>query len=230
MMAAAPRSKARSVAAIVAAAVVLGVLSTLAMAGLGGGFGGPFGESPRPGFPPWASGQAAACDVPALPGQVVQVRVADMGAMMGGRPGYPGRGGMMDGYPGYQEGPNDGRPWGPGMGMGRMTVLVDPVQVHAGQVSLKVDNIGWRTHEMVVLPLAAGQAIGQRPVGLTGKIEEAGSLGEVSGSCAAGSGDGLLPGATGWTTLALQPGRYELVCNLPGHYAAGMYAELEVIP
>jgi uncharacterized cupredoxin-like copper-binding protein len=149
---------------------------------------------------------------------------------MGGRPGYPGRGGMMDGYPGYQEGPNDGRPWGPGMGMGRMTVLVDPVQVHAGQVSLKVDNIGWRTHEMVVLPLAAGQAIGQRPVGLTGKIEEAGSLGEVSGSCAAGGGDGLLPGSTGWTTLALQPGRYELVCNLPGHYAAGMYAELEVIP
>lgn len=230
MMAVEGRSKARSVTAIVAAAIVLGVLSTLAVAGLGGAFGGPFGGSfggsrPRPGFPPWASGPAAACDVPALPGAVVQVRVADMGAMMGGP-----RGAVMGGYPGYPHYQDDGRPWGPGMGMGRMTVAVAPAQVHAGQVSLRVDDIGWRTHEMVVLPLAAGQAIGQRPVGLTGKIEEAGSLGEVSGSCAAGSGDGLLPGSSGWTTLALQPGRYELVCNLPGHYAAGMYAELEVIP
>ena len=29
-------------------------------------------------------------------------------------------------------------------------------------------------------------------------------------------------------TLALKPGRYELVCNLPGHYAAGMHGELDV--
>ena len=25
-----------------------------------------------------------------------------------------------------------------------------------------------------------------------------------------------------------RPGRYELVCNYPGHYRAGMYAELGV--
>jgi uncharacterized cupredoxin-like copper-binding protein len=29
-------------------------------------------------------------------------------------------------------------------------------------------------------------------------------------------------------TLTLGPGSYELVCNLPGHYAAGMHAELDV--
>ncbi|WP_253033861.1 sulfocyanin-like copper-binding protein [Arthrobacter sp. H16F315] len=26
----------------------------------------------------------------------------------------------------------------------------------------------------------------------------------------------------------MPPGRYELVCNLPGHYAAGMYSQLKV--
>jgi hypothetical protein len=31
-----------------------------------------------------------------------------------------------------------------------------------------------------------------------------------------------------WVTLHLAPGRYELICNLPGHYAAGMFAELDV--
>jgi uncharacterized cupredoxin-like copper-binding protein len=28
--------------------------------------------------------------------------------------------------------------------------------------------------------------------------------------------------------VTLPPGRYELVCNLPGHYAAGMYSQLSV--
>ncbi|MFJ3303804.1 hypothetical protein ACIPSA_11860 [Streptomyces sp. NPDC086549] len=35
-------------------------------------------------------------------------------------------------------------------------------------------------------------------------------------------------GTTGWTTLTLQPGRYELVFNLPGHYPAGTYAGLDI--
>jgi uncharacterized cupredoxin-like copper-binding protein len=50
----------------------------------------------------------------------------------------------------------------------------------------------------------------------------------VSNSCAAGAGEGLKPGATGWTTLTLTPGRYELVCNIAGHYTAGAFAELDV--
>ena len=50
----------------------------------------------------------------------------------------------------------------------------------------------------------------------------------VDAHCHAGPGDGLAPGSTGWVTLSLHPGRYELVCDEPGHYAAGMYAELTV--
>jgi uncharacterized cupredoxin-like copper-binding protein len=60
------------------------------------------------------------------------------------------------------------------------------------------------------------------------KTDEGGSLGEASNSCAAGTGDGIAPGASGWVTVTLPPGHYEVVCNLPGHYGAGMYAQLIV--
>ena len=40
--------------------------------------------------------------------------------------------------------------------------------------------------------------------------------------------DGMDPGAIGWEILTLQSGNYELICILPGHYAAGMHASLTV--
>jgi uncharacterized cupredoxin-like copper-binding protein len=103
-----------------------------------------------------------------------------------------------------------------------------PQSVPAGQVSLVAVNHGSRTHELVVLPLATGASVGTRAVGSDNTVSEAGSLGESSNSCGRGSGDGIRAGATGWVTLTLTPGRYELVCNLPGHYAAGMFTELDV--
>ena len=30
-------------------------------------------------------------------------------------------------------------------------------------------------------------------------------------------------------TVTLTPGRYELLCNIAGHYGAGMYTELDVV-
>ncbi len=65
-------------------------------------------------------------------------------------------------------------------------------------------------------------------VGSDGKVSETGSLGEASNTCAAGAGDGIDPGAIGWVSLNLPRGNYEMICNLPGHYASGMYAELRV--
>ena len=53
------------------------------------------------------------------------------------------------------------------------------------------------------------------------------SLGEASASCAAEARDGIAAGSSGWVTLNLPAGRYELAWNLPGHYGAGMYAELD---
>lgn len=201
----------------VAAAIVLGVVSTLGMAVAAGAFAHP---------PSWARPSwGAPCDVPALTGTVVNATVTDMGGMMRG----PYQPGPMMGGP-YQPGPGTNPAWWrhPGMG-GMMRIFATPDSAPRGTVSIRVINTGAWTHELVVLPLPAGQGIGQRPIGADGKIDEAGSLGEASRTCGAGPGDGIVAGATGWTTLTLEPGHYELVCNLPGHYASGMYTELDVI-
>jgi uncharacterized cupredoxin-like copper-binding protein len=137
-----------------------------------------------------------------LPGRTVTVTLADMGMnrMMGGT-----------------------APLG-----AHMMLRVSPAAVPAGLVTLVVDNLGWRTHELVILPLAAGSVAGRRTPGSDGKVDEAGSLGEASASCAGGAGDGIKAGSVGWGTVTLPAGHYELVCNLANHYADGMYQEFVV--
>lgn len=169
------------------------------------------------------------CATPALPGTVVDVTLTDMHGMMG-----PGM--MAPGWNG-QYGPARNSYQGMGMGMmGMMRILINPATVPPGQVSFRVTNAGALNHELVVLPLAKGQYIGQRAIGPDGKVDETGSLGEASRTCGADRGDdnpsnsGIAPGASGWTTVTLTPGRYELICNITGHYWTGMYAELDVSP
>ncbi len=143
------------------------------------------------------------CSAPAdLPGQTVTVMLGDMGMtrMMGGT-----------------------APLG-----AHMMLRAAPATVPAGRVTFVATNMGWRTHELVILPLGAGESAGQRIPGPDGKIDEAGSLGEASTTCGSGAGDGIQAGTAGWTTLTLSPGRYELVCNLPNHYADGMHQEIAV--
>lgn len=173
----------------------------------------------------------AACEPPPLPGTVVAVRLVDMGLMMGGGRAGPGMmgGGMRDRVPG-RGAPSDRAPW-PGRSAALhqpvMSVIASRASVPAGEVSIRVRNAGLLTHELVILPLAPGATPGSRAVGADGRVDEAGSVGEASANCAAGSGDGISAGSASWVSLRLPPGRYELICNLPGHYAAGMYTELD---
>ena len=165
------------------------------------------GGGPGPGatgsVPPGYHYSRLTCSVPpSLPGSTVYVMLGDMGMTR-----------MMGGI----------APMG-----AHMMLRALPATVPAGQVTLVAQNIGWRTHELVVLPLAAGAVVGQRVPGADGKVDETGSLGEASNSCGAGAGDGITSGAIGWTTLTLPAGHYELVCNLANHYADGMYQELTV--
>ena len=143
------------------------------------------------------------CAAPsALPGSTVTVRLADMGMtrMMGGTA------------------PRDAH----------MLLRASPPTVANGQVSVVASNVGWRTHELVVLPLANDATAGQRVPAADGKVDEAGSMAEASRSCAPDVGEGITSGTVGWVTVTLAPGRYELLCNLKNHYADGMYAELDV--
>lgn len=210
-----------------AAVLALAIGSTAALASTGAfhrtspaGYVGPAGYTAQ------VAPRVSPTQVPPLPGTVVDVTLADMGGRMGGY----GGGGYGGGYGGMGGGMT-GRWNGSGtttQGRGPMTIVTSRTSVPAGQVSLRVTDAGVLTHELVVLPLADGAQPGQRTVGADGRISEAGSVGEVSNNNGAGAGEGLQPGGVGWTTLDLKPGRYELVCNIAGHYAAGMYAELDV--
>ncbi|MET4705790.1 sulfocyanin-like copper-binding protein [Frigoribacterium sp. UYMn621] len=156
-----------------------------------------------------ASGSS--CSAPQLAGTAVNVTLSNMG------------GPMMGGGSGMMPGGGSG-----GMARGAMRLSSDRAIVGHGTVSFLVTNNGSVSHELVVLPLSGSQTVGTRPLSGETKVEEAGSVGEASSTCGAGAGEGIAPGASSWVTLKLAPGRYELVCNLPGHYSAGMYTELTV--
>jgi len=112
---------------------------------------------------------SASCEAPALAGAVVNVSLTDMGDMMG--PGMMGPSGHM-------------------RGMGMMRITADPATVSAGQISLRTNNFGALTHEVVILPLAPGQWPGQRAIGADGEVDESGSVGEASRTCGADEGEG----------------------------------------
>ncbi|MEU2772011.1 sulfocyanin-like copper-binding protein [Streptomyces sp. NPDC007162] len=192
-----------SAIAIAAAALVLGIATTGLMAASG--------AFHRTGPTSWRAQGGARCTAPAAKGSAVDVTVWDRGHMTGG----PNRPAPNHGLPGWY-------------GMGMMRLVAHPATVPAGKVTLRVVNAGTLTHEVIVLPLSAGRTAGERAIGSDGRVSETGSLGEASRNCGSGAGEGIASGAAAWTTVTLPPGRYELVCNVPGHYAAGMYTELDV--
>lgn len=181
--------------------VVFGILGTLiltALSLLAVAFLGGGANPGGDGFP-----SSFTCTVPKLPGTVVNVSLTNTGEPMMG----PSNG-MMHG--------------------GAMRLGADRATAPRGTVSFLVTNNGSVNHEMVVLPLLDSQIAGTRQNGGDAKVDETGSLGEAAATCGEAQGQGILPGGSSWVTLTLAPGRYELVCNLPGHYAAGMYGQLTI--
>ncbi len=84
-----------------------------------------------------------------------------------------------------------------------------------GKVRFVVTNIGKFTHEFVVLKT-------NKPAGnlLKGKeANEAGAVGEIGG---------VPPGQARTLNLTLKRGHYALICNLPGHYMTGQFADFYV--
>ena len=99
-----------------------------------------------------------------------------------------------------------------------------PTSMLAGQVNFSITNIGTIQHELLVfrtdLPPSAV------PVDSQGNIIENGP-----GLTLISRGDKIDPGKTQTRTVDLtQPGTYLFVCNLPGHYKAGMFRVVTVTP
>ena len=86
----------------------------------------------------------------------------------------------------------------------------------AGKVTFTVTNSGKVLHEMVVVPAPGGSASLKQP---DGTASEEGTLGEAPD---------VEVGKTTTFTVTMKPGKYSLLCNLPGHFANGMYADFTV--
>ena len=151
-----------------------------------------------------------------------------MGPGWGGGGGGPGWGGGMMGQGWGGGGPGWGGMMGPGqgqgmMGMGMMSVRIDKVSVKAGEIHFAATN--WSRgvlHEMLVIAVDNPNAPLPYDYG-TGVVPEdqIKVLGEISD---------LEPNGSGGLDVKLAPGTYLLLCNLPGHYAAGMVTALTVTP
>ena len=96
-------------------------------------------------------------------------------------------------------------------------IAVTPNHVPAGDVLVLMRNHGPDTHELIMvrsrsrLPLRRdGLTVDEDVLSATGLVEGAG------------------PGHVGQVRLHLAPGRYELFCNMAGHFMAGMHADLVV--
>ena len=91
-----------------------------------------------------------------------------------------------------------------------------PAKVKAGKVTFSVKNIGHLNHEFVVLKTAKAA----NKLTLRGATAvETGRVGKIPQ---------FKPGVTKKITLTLKAGHYVLICNLPGHYKAGQYANFTV--
>jgi uncharacterized cupredoxin-like copper-binding protein len=134
----------------------------------------------------------------------------------------------------WDKGPDSMDPLGtaPPMGMAMpgadsakatMGVTADPASAPAGEITFEVVNDSKDTvHEMIVAPVKDPST----PLPYdkeTQRVDEeaAGHLGEVSE---------LDPGKSGALRLSLEPGKYILYCNIPGHYVLGMWTLFEVTP
>ncbi len=96
----------------------------------------------------------------------------------------------------------------------------DLTTLKAGETHIVAKNDGKEEHEFVVIKTDTDAAA--LPKSSDGNVDE-----EAAGQ-SPGEIEGIKAGKTKDGTFLLQPGKYVFICNLPGHYALGMHAQVTV--
>jgi hypothetical protein len=97
-------------------------------------------------------------------------------------------------------------------------IVLTPRHIPAGPAELVVRNQGPETHELILVRSSRSRL----PLRLDGLTVNEEALHEVAAV------EGVLPKAVGRVRVHLQRGRYELFCNMAGHFMAGMHGTLVV--
>lgn len=106
--------------------------------------------------------------------------------------------------------------------LGEYDIKLDKASVPAGQVTFAVSNVGKMDHELIIIK--TDLTAGKLPLGREGdptrvnedKVETSGEVADIG------------PGKTLSGTFTLKPGKYLLICNQPGHFAAGQWIAFQV--
>ncbi len=100
------------------------------------------------------------------------------------------------------------------------SITPDVTSLPAGSVTFAIENDGTQEHEMVVIRTDLDAAV----VPVEGDQAEE----ESPGLQPMGEVEDLEPGDSSDLTLTLDPGRYLLICNYPGHFQKGMWSVIQV--
>ena len=98
-------------------------------------------------------------------------------------------------------------------------IQLSRTHVRAGEVRIVVKNRGPDTHEVLVARTSTALPLRADNITVDEDALEPVTLGEVEAES---------PGSVEVLRLRLRPGRYELFCNMAGHYLGGMRARLVV--
>lgn len=103
-----------------------------------------------------------------------------------------------------------------------MRVVVSPDKLSAGSQVFTITNAGAVEHELLVFK--SDLAASAYPLKSPGTLNE-----EAPGVTKISDGDNLKAGQSVTRTIDLsKSGKYLFVCNLPGHFGAGMYQEVVI--
>jgi uncharacterized cupredoxin-like copper-binding protein len=97
-------------------------------------------------------------------------------------------------------------------------VVPDPATVPAGRVSFSIKNVGMAVHELVVVDTDLKAAA----------LPVSGEQVDESGLTVIGEVEDIPLRATPRLDVDLAAGHYVLMCNIEGHYAAGMRTDFDV--
>ena len=101
-------------------------------------------------------------------------------------------------------------------------VDVDATKANAGDVKFTIKNSGTIDHEFLVVKTT--YEAGKIPLGENNRFDE-----EDKGLTVIDEIKEWPSGETGTLTVKLEPGKYELLCNIAGHYKNGMWKAFEVL-
>lgn len=133
----------------------------------------------------------------------------------GGLDAGPTVGVSGDGSPSVSAGPSTVRAT-----LEDFSIALDPPSVPAGEVTFDITNEGPSVHEFLVIRSTGAVDPGDLPI--------EGAVVNEDGLDIVDEVEGMDPTGTEDLTVDLEPGSYIVLCNIEGHYEAGMHTALTV--